>query len=443
MRYLSVCSGIEAATVAWREFGWTPLAFSEIDPFPRAVLRHHYPGVPLFGDFTAIRNNHLRRLCRDPAVDVLIGGTPCQSFSVAGLRKGLDDPRGNLTLEFIGLVRRTRPRWVAWENVPGVLSIDEGRAFASLLGGLTGWIVEPPKGGWQSAGIVPPADACSYGVAWRVLDAQYFGLAQRRKRVFVVAYPGDWRPPAAVLLEPGGLRGDPAPRRQAGEGVAQPVAAGSPGGSGYRLDADTAENLIPEVCGTVTPGAQFARPGNGSEVDCIITMATGQASAEITEDGSGPTLTCNHEAPIVALQFDTNQITHPANRSNPRPGDPCTTLSTFGEAPAVATHSMAPETSCGADLVAHEIDVSPALGVVRNERGALAVTAEPRYRVRRLTPRECERLQGFGDDYTLVPYRRGRPAADGPRYKALGNSMATHVVRWIGRRIALFEEVVS
>lgn len=121
MRYLSVCSGIEAATVAWREFGWTPLAFSEIDPFPRAVLRHHYPGVPLFGDFTAIRNNHLRRLCRDPAVDVLIGGTPCQSFSVAGLRKGLDDPRGNLTLEFIGLVRRTRPRWVAWENVPGVL----------------------------------------------------------------------------------------------------------------------------------------------------------------------------------------------------------------------------------------------------------------------------------------------------------------------------------
>ena len=174
MRYLSVCAGIEAATVAWHQLGWTPVAFSEIDPFPCAVLAHHYPSVPNWGDLTRYQD------WPDAALDLLVGGTPCQSFSVAGLRKGLDDPRGSLMLVYLALARRARPRWLVWENVPGVLSADDGRAFGSLLGGLA---------------------ELGYGFAYRVLDAVNFGCAFPRPRVFVVACVGDWRRAAAVLFQ--------------------------------------------------------------------------------------------------------------------------------------------------------------------------------------------------------------------------------------------------
>lgn len=160
MRYLSICSGIEAATVAWAPLGWKVVGFSEIDKFPAAVLAHHYPNVPNLGDMTQIKGDDYRGL-----VDLLVGGTPCQSFSVAGLRGGLDDPRGQLTLKFFQLVDRIRPRWVVWENVPGVLLDDGGRTFGSVLGAL---------------------GQCGYGFAYRILDAQYFGVPQRRRRVFVV-----------------------------------------------------------------------------------------------------------------------------------------------------------------------------------------------------------------------------------------------------------------
>jgi DNA (cytosine-5)-methyltransferase 1 len=155
LSYLSVCSGIEAATAAWHPLGWKPSAFAEIERFPSAVLAHHYPDVPNFGDMTRFKE------WPDANVDVLVGGTPCQSFSVAGLRKGLADPRGNLCLTYLAIAQRYRPRWVLWENVPGVLSSDGGQDFAAFLGGL---------------GIL------GYGWAYRVLDAQFFGLAQRRRR---------------------------------------------------------------------------------------------------------------------------------------------------------------------------------------------------------------------------------------------------------------------
>jgi DNA (cytosine-5)-methyltransferase 1 len=204
MRYLSVCSGIEAATVAWHPLGWRALAFSEIDKFPSAVLAHHYPAVPNYGDITRFKE------WPDADPDVLVGGTPCQSFSVAGLRKGLDDPRGSLMLSYLALAGRYRPRWVVWENVPGVLSADDGEAFGSLLGGLA---------------------ELGYGFAYRVLDAQYFNLAQRRARVFVVGCLGDWRRAAAVLFERESLSGHPAPRREAGEGTAGCLTPGAhPGG---------------------------------------------------------------------------------------------------------------------------------------------------------------------------------------------------------------------
>jgi len=190
MRYGSVCSGIEAATMAWHHMGWKPAFFSDIEAFPCAVLQHHYPTVPLHGDFTSIKDDEYG------PIDLLVGGTPCQSFSVAGLRGGMDDERGNLALEFIRLAQRKRPQWVVWENVPGVLSSNGGRDFGSFLGALA---------------------EIGYGFAYRVLDAQFFGVAQRRRRVFVVGYLGDWRRAAAVLFERESLSGNPAPSREARE----------------------------------------------------------------------------------------------------------------------------------------------------------------------------------------------------------------------------------
>jgi DNA (cytosine-5)-methyltransferase 1 len=217
IRYGSVCSGIEAVTVAWHDLGFIPAFFSEIEPAARAVLAHRWPGVPLHGDFTTIGGDEYG------AIDLLVGGTPCQSFSVAGLRGGLADDRGNLALAYLRLAQRKRPKWLVWENVPGVLSSDGGRDFGAILGGMV---------------------ELGYGVAYRVLDAQHFGVPQRRRRVFAVGYLGDWRRAAAVLFERHSLQGHSPPRRQPGQRAAVPIAAGSDRGSGYRLDADTADNLI-------------------------------------------------------------------------------------------------------------------------------------------------------------------------------------------------------
>ena len=209
MRYLSVCSGIEAVSVAWPD--WTPVAFSEIDPFPCAVLAHHYPHVPNWGDMTKFKE------WPDADIDVLVGGTPCQSFSVAGLRAGLADPRGNLMLTYLAIAERYRPEWVVWENVPGVLSSNGGRDFATFLCGLA---------------------ELGYGWAYRVLDAQYFGVAQRRRRVFVVGSAGGWASAAAVLFERDCLQGNPAPSREAREGVTGTLNSHSTGGGGLGTDFD-------------------------------------------------------------------------------------------------------------------------------------------------------------------------------------------------------------
>jgi len=351
MIYGSVCSGIEAASVAWAPLGWRASFLSEIAPFPRAVLAQRFPDVPLRGDFTEIqRGDHAD-------IDVLVGGTPCQSFSLAGLRGGLADDRGALSLQFLRLADRLCPRWLVWENVPGVLSSNEGRDFGSLLGGLA---------------------ELGYGWAYRVLDAQYYGVAQRRRRVFVVGCARGWAGAAAVLFERASLRGDPAPRREARKEAAGTLGGGTPG-RGWSDDTDRM-TFVPTMARCVT-----TRGGGRQDAETETFIAHSlRASHDASEDGSG------RGTPLVA-------------------------------APLVVNARQDPD---------HAVDVSMPLDT---DGTSLAVSGP--MGVRRLTPRECERLQGFPDDYTAVTYR-GKPAADGPRYAALGNSMAVPVVRWIGERLA-------
>lgn len=457
----SVCSGIEAASVALGPMGFVPAWLSEIDPFASAVLAHHYPAVPNLGDMTTIARRVLSGEVSAP--DVLCGGTPCQAFSVAGLRNSLADARGNLTLKFVELadaidhVRLARGEPAAgilWENVPGVLSTKDN-AFGCFLGGLAGEDepLQPPGGRWANAGAVyGPARA----VAWRTLDAQYFGVAQRRRRVFVVASARNGFDPAAVLFEWDGMRRDSPPSREAGK-VAPTIPSRSTGGGGLGTDFDCDGGLIQTVA---TLDASFGRLQGASGQDAnhghshLIPQTTHTLRGEgfdASEDGTG------RGTPLVPVAFDTTQITSAANRSNPLPGDPCHPLAAGAHAPTIAfparmsatqhasTENLSP--SLGAtNPTAVAVQASQS-GVRMNETvGTLDANYGSRRhngvmlgaQVRRLTPTECERLQGFPDGYTAIPWR-GKPAdacPDGPRYKALGNSWPVPVVRWIGARLA-------
>jgi DNA (cytosine-5)-methyltransferase 1 len=386
MRYLSVCSGIEAATVAWHPLGWTPAAFSEIETFPRAVLAHHYPDVPCHGDFTTIGADEYG------PIDLLVGGTPCQSFSIAGLRGGMADERGNLALEYLRLADRTRPRWLVWENVPGVLSSDGGRDFGAFLGGMA---------------------ELGYGFSYRVLDAQFFGLAQRRKRVFVVGHLGNWRSPAAVLFERHSLSGYSPPSRETGQESAARtgfgVAGSVSGGYGAKLGTD-------ESCqGSVIPWPAEICP----TLDTYYGDKCGLEDQHVFNQRGGK---------FVPLSFGWQNSASQGDSVSPH----ITPTLDKSKTPAVLAIN---ENQQGA---VWESETAQALNKGGGKPGQGYAAIRQASTVRRLTPRECERLQGFPDDYTLVPYR-GKPAADGPRYKALGNSMAVPVMRWIGERIAAVE----
>ena len=617
MKYLSVCAGIEAASVAWHHMGWEPVAFSEIEKFPSAVLAHHYPNVPNWGDMTKFKD------WPDANLDVLVGGTPCQSFSVAGLRKGLDDPRGNLMLTFGAIAKRYRPQWLVWENVPGVLSSNGGRDFGAFLGMLA---------------------ELGYGFAYRVLDAQFFGVAQRRRRVFVVGHLGDWHRAAAVLFERHSLSGHPAPSRKTRKGTAGGVApsttaSGWPadvsptlnahfgskqgledqhvnGGGGYlcqpvancltqrmykgiNTTLDEGQTPIVTIGGGFDGALTFKVRGGcegggkgylGSE-EAAFTVATTQdqwlaqpisfgAQMSVPQTDVDLVQTLQAKNPMAVMQpipYDLYQITAPVNRQNRKPGDPCHTLARDNAAHAAVAYNI---TFCDANgvrsdrpnggLYVNETDVSstlteagvgtnvvqPVAGTLGNRglrshteldghgayipvaiqgtligrsenagpqgsgadvsgamftltktdvhavaigtdcfngqvTGDVAATMGTRgssqnasgptvmqpvaqfiggvdyennahgmdeatgpllkgsptgggrplpaiataMQVRRLTPVECERLQGFPDGYTNIPWRGKPESPDGPRYKALGNSMAVPVMRWIGERI--------
>lgn len=396
MNFLSVCSGIEAASVAWSPLGWKAVAFSEIEPFPCAVLAHHYPDTPNWGDMTKFKD------WPDAAIDLLCGGTPCQSFSVAGLRKGLADPRGNLSLTFGAIAAKYRPSWLVWENVPGVLSSNEGRDFGSFLG-LLGHL--------------------GYGFAYRVLDAQFFGVAQRRRRVFVVGCLGDWRSAAAVLFERHSLSGHPAPSRKAGQRVANALTDRADRGG----TNSEGQRLIPQLAACLTRGTGLRYD---TDTDTILPVAHSLRGEgfDASEDGKG----CGTPlAPVLA--FDTTQVTSAQNRSQPKPGDPCHPLAAGAHPPAIALDCKASgQSGFGVGEIASTMR---AMGHSdSHQNGGEHQAVQQGMQVRRLTPEECEALQGFPRGYTAITVRN-KPSADGPRYKALGNSWAVPNVRWIGRRI--------
>ena len=410
MRFLSVCSGIEAASVAWKPLGWKASGFAEIEPFPCAVLAHHYPDVPNHGDMMLLPSKI--RAGEVEAPDLLCGGTPCQAFSVAGLRQSLDDARGNLTLTFCEIAdaidsKREQPCIVFWENVPGVLNTKDN-AFGCFLGALAGEddALVAPGGRWANAGFV---DGPQRAVAWRVLDAQYFGVAQRRRRVFVVASARADFDPAAVLFEFEGVRRDTTPSREAGQKVAGTFTARvNSGGWGSDVDLAASEYMQPyQVANCLTQ-----RMHKGMNSDC--------------NEGQTPVL-----APIALAENTIGRQPHNGgNGDGFTEGGPMYTLNATG------VHG-----------VAHPIDFRNLRYHDEEIAGTLQAKATGGYSlnymtgiqqnmvVRRLTCVECERLQGFPDEYTNIPWRKQPTAPDGPRYKALGNSWAVPVVRWIGERI--------
>ena len=484
--YGSVCSGIEAASAAWHPLGWRAAFVSEIEPFPCAVLAHHYPDVPNYGDMTKFKE------WPDATLDVLVGGTPCQSFSVAGLRKGLADPRGNLMLTYLAIAAKYRPRWLVWENVPGVLSSNGGRDFASLLRGLA---------------------ELGYGFAYRILDAQYFGVPQRRRRVFVVGHLGDWRRAAAVLFERHSLQGHPAPIREAGQSVAgtfkscagsggwtnsadhaaagymQPVTAAPITASyGKQIDSsDTSKgppNLIMEpLCMTfdrqssgeygTEPVASTVSARDYKSAADLVTHSLRGEGFDASEDGTGrgtPLVPIafnwqdNHafrassssSNPLRANQTEAIAIQAGACKENPdhgpdgvgvRTDGKAYTLEARSEVQAVAL-SLAIRGRDGTPQAELGDDKANAILTPNGGRGGVGVGAFLQsMQVRRLTPRECERLQGFPDDYTKIPLRNskgllnGKWAKDGPRYKALGNSMAVPCMAWISQRISQVDAI--
>jgi DNA (cytosine-5)-methyltransferase 1 len=437
MRYLSVCSGIEAATVAWHPLGWTPAGFAEIEPFPRAVLEQRHGAVavdwdhrwqegqnfaPMFGDFTKIGPEHVG------PVDLLVGGTPCQSFSIAGKRLGLDDPRGNLAIEFLALAKRISARWLVWENVPGVYS---------------SWSGEPDNDAiaqWDEtadfAEFLNLFRECGYRGAWRTVDAQYvrvdgFGRAvpQRRRRCFLVGHSGNDGRAVPVLFDPESLRGLAEPRRTTGQSVAgslggDPDGDSSDGGPGLTssVRCDQVANTLQTTChdysradgfnmvaefdpnagrpaGTFRPfGANGSGGPSGDECQNLVAVACGISSDVIDRSGEGAD----------------------------------------GSAGARSGLGVTEELSPTIRAKRPNLCVAP---VGKPFSGGVAPTVNG-WTVRKMTPRECERLQGFPDDFTAIQWR-GKSAPDGPRYKAIGNSMAVNVMRWIGARIALVERAVE
>jgi site-specific DNA-cytosine methylase len=524
IKYISVCSGIEAASVAWHDMGWEPVAFSEIEPFPSEVLKTRFPNTPNWGDMTKFNT------WPDANVNLLVGGTPCQSFSVAGLRQGLKDPRGNLMLTFLAIAERYKPKWIVWENVPGVLSSNGGKDFGSFLGAL---------------------GELGYGWAYRVLDAQWFGVAQRRRRVFVVGCLGDQRAAAEVLFESESVSRNPAPSREKRQATAGATEEGVGSGSRY-WGSD------PECSDTVTSKWHKGSGGpSGSECGLFVSQPTGingdvagtldanyykgcgsanygerevvmqptvidraafnqgtnaQYEPRIEQDetmssivakrphavahafkirGGSPTETGEYggtpgkaagkgylgsdELAFTLAATQDQQIAFRKSKRAQSEDDHETwvddgvsnTLNSFDTGDVRTTHAVVAVDTFNQTTNEHTSQTLGSSATDVNHYGAVMIpqtvdwrttqvddnmtqtlktdlakmsgpcVSNPPMAIRRLTPVEYERLQGFPDNWTQIPWKK-KPAEecpDGPRYKACGNSMAVPCMKWLGQRI--------
>ena len=429
MRYASVCSGVEAASLAWMPLGWEAVWFSEIEPFPCAVLKERFPDVQNLGDMTKIEGEKYRG-----AVDLLVGGTPCQGFSVAGKQGGLNDPRSALCLAYCRLLETMRPRWFVWENVPGVFSTNGGEDFLAFLRKI---------------------DEIGYSCAWRVLDAQYVrvdgfprAVPQRRRRVFVVGHSsGYWRYSASVLFEPGCLPGNTPPRRIKGAGVARSLTASTGGTSGKEQqqtfisgDGRPLNALgIDGYNGAVSVQVSATVDTNCKNVNGpTLVMATGQANSEVSEAFS-LALTCDHESPIVCAGFSGGQGENAGGIGYQEEVAPTIRASESGsnQIPDVICYENHAQDSrvksCGECLPQINAKAGTGGGNLPIVQECVPVNTS----VRRLLPVECERLMGFPDNHTRIRWK-GKPeeeCPDAPRYKACGNSMCVNVMRWVGMRI--------
>jgi DNA (cytosine-5)-methyltransferase 1 len=402
MKFLSVCSGIEAASVAWHDLGFECVGVSEIDKFPSEVLKYHYPSVPNLGDMTQYKEWN-----DDLAPDLLVGGTPCQSFSVAGLRKGMDDPRGNLALTYVGIAAKYKPQWFIWENVPGVLSSNGGKDFSSFLSAM--------------------ADI-GYGIAYRVLDAQFFGVPQRRRRVFVVGYLGDYRPAVSVLFEPTSVFGHTPKGRKARKGTTASAETSL-------RDDDKLAFRKSRRAQTNTDNETWVDDGLSNTLNNFDLGDIRTTHAVVTKESS---VYENH--PQDSRVKEMGNISHTVAANWGMGG---------GNVPFVResidnSSFYLYERLYGGRTKENPI-TSPTIEAKSGTGGnnVPIISGCNTMRVRRLTPIECERLQGFPDGWTQIPYgkKSKEQCPDGHRYKALGNSMAVPVMKWIGRRIKLFNEV--
>lgn len=503
LRVGTVCSGIGAPEQAWQGGALTEcfefVFCAEIEDFPSAVLSVRHPGLPNFGDMNDYANWPIQR----GAIDVLVGGTPCQSFSVAGLRKGLADPRGNLALTFLAIVERYAPTWVVWENVPGVFSSWSDVAIRSAgeeskrvgevaidLAAALGFDYDTARkfGAFEEVDQSNDLDCFTaglgklgYGWGLASLDAQFFGVAQRRERVFVVGHiGGEWQRAAAVLFDRESMCGNPAPRRETGERTAYDTAPCiGASGRGFERTGETRgqDCVIPiQEIGKRQSGTAMNGVGHGAPGDPMFTLQKsaqhGMAIGFDSKQGGDTQLGATVEAspPLkgqprhaVALGIDGGEVGFALRANASHSGD----KGDGGVNTPLVAHSLRADgfdasedgTGRGTPLIPevlahgqggaeHVRDGEPSLtcnheapiGFIPEETGQRHVSIS--MAVRRLTPRECERLQGFPDDYTLINYR-GKPAADGPRYKALANSMAVPVMRWIGERIVLVHQATG
>ena len=443
MKYLSVCSGVEAATVAWHPLGWDPIGYAEIETFPSAVLSHHYPKVPNLGDITKYKEWNT-----NGTVELLVGGTPCQAFSVAGLRKGLEDPRGNLTLVYTGILDRFKPKWFVWENVPGVLSSSGGRDFGSFLGAVA---------------------ELGYGFSYRVLDAQYFGVPQRRRRVFVVGCLGDWVSASKVLFEPDCLSRNTEESRKTRERTSSHASSSVRGNietfnrqshSQFGVDplastvkardhkqftdlvvyethpADSRVREMGDVCQTVT-----SRWGTGGgNVPIALQDVSGRDKAQNGRGWNDEGVSYTLDA--AATQGVAYSIREDAIAGNFSATPLAVTPALQALRPSVQSHHAQTFIAQAVDVYNQNIDGDVTATITRAVGGSN--TSGPKIMqsmaVRRLTPVECERLQGFPDNYTNIPWRGKPESPDSLRYKAMGNSMAVPCMKWIGKRIEMVEK---